>query len=387
MKVVFISNYFSHHQSSLCEELHKLTNGGFVFVETQMMENERINLGWGVLNKPKYVIKAFSGNNYINAKELINDADVVIVGDAPYSLAKYALKKEKLTYQYSERIFKKKYNRYKLPVWCVKFFWKFKRYKKFYLLAASAYASADYAKMFSFIKKSYKWGYFPELKRYENIDKLILHKNKNSLVWVARFIDWKHPETAIEIAKRLKSQGYKFNLKMIGCGEREEDIKKRVCEFDLNDCVEMHGSMSPEQVREHMEKSEIHIFTSDRNEGWGAVLNESMNSACAVVASHAIGSVPFLIKDGINGLIYNDANLDDLLEKVKYLLDNPEKRINLSNEAYKTIIDEWNAKNAAKRIMLLSERLLQNKNVIGFFDSGPCSPAEILKDNWYENCT
>ena len=49
-----------------------------------------------------------------------------------------------------------------------------------------------------------------------------------------------------------------------------------------------------------MEKSEIFLFTSDKGEGWGAVLNESMNSACAVVASHAIGSVPFLLKDGEN---------------------------------------------------------------------------------------
>ena len=33
-----------------------------------------------------------------------------------------------------------------------------------------------------------------------------------------------------------------------------------------------------------MEQADIYLFTSDRNEGWGAVANEAMNSACAMVA-------------------------------------------------------------------------------------------------------
>jgi glycosyltransferase involved in cell wall biosynthesis len=40
----------------------------------------------------------------------------------------------------------------------------------------------------------------------------------------------------------------------------------------------------------------VFIFTSDRNEGWGAVLNEAMGSGCAVVAADLIGSVPYLIE-------------------------------------------------------------------------------------------
>ena len=83
----------------------------------------------------------------------------------------------------------------------------------------------------------------------------------------------------------------------------------------------MLGAMPPEEVRRHMEKADIYLFTSDFNEGWGAVLNESMNSGCAVVASHAIGSVPFLIKNGENGLIYENGNQLDLEKQVLRLLE------------------------------------------------------------------
>ena len=41
-------------------------------------------------------------------------------------------------------------------------------------------------------------------------------------------------------------------------------------------------------------------------DGWGAVANEAMNSACALVAGHMIGAVPYLIRQGENGLIYED---------------------------------------------------------------------------------
>ncbi len=52
----------------------------------------------------------------------------------------------------------------------------------------------------------------------------------------------------------------------------------------------MLGAMSPDKVRAYMERADVFLFTSDFNEGWGAVLNESMNSGCAVVASHAMVS-------------------------------------------------------------------------------------------------
>jgi len=132
-----------------------------------------------------------------------------------------------------------------------------------------------------------------------------------------------------------------------------------------------------------MEKSEIFLFTSDRNEGWGAVANESMNSACAVIANSAIGSVPFLIKDGENGYMYKDGDVDEIYSKVKKLLDNAEERKRLSKNAYKTMTDEWNPKNAAKKLVKLSETMLEGEYKPFPFADGVCSRADKLSDNWY----
>src|SRR5699024_9189093 len=101
--------------------------------------------------------------------------------------------------------------------------------------------------------------------------------------------------------------------------------------------VELLDFMSPEEVRHYMEQANIYLFTSDRNEGWGAVLNESMNSCCAVVTGHEVGSSYYLIEHGKNGLIYESGNTESLCETVESLVRNPNYCETLGVNAYKTM--------------------------------------------------
>lgn len=380
--VVFISNYFNHHQRPLSDALYGIYKDGYKFIETEPMSEERKNMGWGEATYPEYVISSDDlKNNRDKYIKKINDADVVIIGSASNSLIEERIKNKKIIFRYSERLLKDNAGKWKYPI---RFFtWRKSNPQKgfMYLLCASAYTAADYAKFGLYRNRTHKWGYFPKVKKYDDVDDVILKKEKNSLLWCARMIPLKHPETTVEIAKRLKADGYDFTLNIIGNGELEEKIKEEIKKYNLTECVNMLGSMKPEAVREHMEKSEIFFFTSDRGEGWGAVLNESMNSACAVVASHAIGSVPFLINDKENGLIYRDGDIDDLYKKIKYLLDNPEERKRLSKNAYFTLVNEWNAENAARKFAELSEGVLNGEKCADLFESGVCSRAQILKDN------
>ena len=381
MKVVFLSNYYNHHQSSFSLAMDKLTNGNFYFIETAEMTSEHKNLGYNI-EKPNFVLQ-----NYLNDEDnkkcqnIIDLADVVIWGSAPYNLLKTRLKAGKLTIAYSERLYKNKKLDFLRFIKRTFFDYRF-RYKNFYLLCASAFTSADYAKTFNFINKAYKWGYFTPTKTYSDFNSLLENKKPNSILWVARLLALKHPEAAIEVVKMLKNNGYNVNLNLIGDGEQMENVKSLVSNYNLENEVTIHGALKTDEVRKYMEQSQIFLFTSDRCEGWGAVLNESMNSGCAVVASHAIGSVPFLLQNGKNGFIYKDGDINDLFNKVKYLLDNEAERINMQKLAYETIINEWNAENAAKKLIELLTKLLNGENVETLFESGVCSKAKILKDNW-----
>lgn len=382
MKVVFVSNYFNHHQKPFCEEMYLRLGEDFAFISTSVMREERRKLGYAQGDSPEYVILAYEGQEQRNiAISLINEADIVIAGSAPNNLLKKRIRAGKLVLRYSERIYRKKTSCIKKAYHFFKLHqndcWK----KNVHLICAGAYTASDYASIGMYINRTYKWGYFPAVKQYDT-DELMAQKKTNHILWCGRFLTLKHPDDVIHVVQKLKENGYDFHLDMIGMGVKENDLRELVTKYDLEGVVSFLGSMSPEQVRAHMEASGIYLFTSDRREGWGAVLNESMNSGCAVVASHAIGSVPYLMKNGENGMIYESGNVEMLYEKVKYLLDHPDMQRKLGEAAYKTVLTQWNATIAAERLLILADALLKGEKQPSLYETGLCSKAELVYDNW-----
>lgn len=389
MKVTFFSNFLNHHQLPFCLAMDRLTKGNFTFVATTPVPAKRLNMGYHDMNKQyPFVLTTYdSAENEQLAKVLAVKSDVVIIGSAPEKYRNMRLKQNKLTFNYSERWYKQGLPFSKISRAFVSSLLHYGRWlgKPAYMLCASAYTAADCAKFGNFLGRTYKWGYFPEVKT-QNVDALILQKRekaKTVLLWAGRMLRWKHPEVAIYIAECLKKNDVDFELRIIGNGEMESQLRTWISEKQLGDCVHMLGAMPPEAVRNHMEVADIFLFTSDFNEGWGAVLNESMNSACAVVASHAIGSVPFLLKDGENGFIYRNGDIDGLYNRVVKLIEHPELREQMGRKAYRTLAEQWNADVAAERFLALAQALLDGKSP-DLFEEGPCSKARILKNGWYK---
>ena len=288
MKVTFFSNFLNHHQLPFCLEMQKKLGANFKFVATEPIPEERLSLGYDDMNSTyDFVIRSYEDEE--EAYRLGKESDVVIIGSAPTKYIKERLKQQKLTFRYSERIFKNGFN---LRTWLslIKNFTILER-KNVYLLCSSAYSAGDFNIAGSYINRCFKWGYFPKTYEYD-IDELLTKKEKNKIVeilWCGRLIDWKHPEYLIEVAKKLKKDKIKFNIKVVGNGELMGSLNDSVIKNKLQKEVKLLGSVNNKEVRSYMEKADIYLFTSDFGEGWGAVLNEAMNSGCAVVASHAIG--------------------------------------------------------------------------------------------------
>lgn len=379
MRIVFVSNFFTHLQKPISEELYKVTHGEYWFIATAELTEERKSLGFERM-QPNYVLEYNADNApYIN--DLILNADLVIIGAASLCLIKKRLKQGKLTFRYSERLFKTKSRYLKWPV----HFWRALKTRSCYILCSGAFASKDFMSTGFYKGKCFKWGYFPQVKVHADIEKLMANKgawgqNKLSIVWAARLLPLKHPEYAIRVAKQLKEQSVDFVLHLIGNGILEDELRRNIIENGLDNEVIMHGAMKPDMVRMYMEQADIFLFTSDRREGWGAVVNEAMNSGCAVVASHAAGSVPFLITHGEDGIIFKSGDVDDLYKKVQYLIDNPYKRKEIGLNAYKTMTQTWNSGNIVKNLIDLVDAIEHSKDFSNI--SGPCAKAPYLKENW-----
>lgn len=378
MEIVFVSNLLNHHQLSFCQSLRARCDS-FFFIATDPSDEGH---GYQSRVESDFVIRWFDAAERTLAEEKIKNADAVLFGACPNALIALRMNENKLSFLFSERFFKKGVWRRWIPRTRKAVRQRIADYRdrNIHVLCASAYLPYDLS-FFRFPKeKIYQWGYFPAPKSYDDIDSLMAAKQPASILWVARMIDCKHPEAAVQAAKRLKAEGYRFTLDMIGDGSMYASVKQMIEDNDLSDCVRLLGSLKPEEVRRHMEQSEIFLFTSDRREGWGAVLNESMNSGCAVVASHAIGSVPFLLKDRENGLVYQSGDADGLYRNVKHLLDHPDERAAYGKRAYQTVAGLWNAEVAAERFAQLASAILAN-GASDLFADGPCSHAKIIKEN------
>ena len=380
MKITFFSNYLTHHQIPLCDELSRRDDVQFVFVSTSCMERERVEGGWQLDKSYDYELRAYESEEaHLEALRLARESDVVIIGSAPeeYVEARMSHDGPKLTFRYSERLYKRGRWRVLSPRGMILRYKTYFRYKKhpLYMLCASAYTAGDFAMLGSYLGRCYKWGYFPKTEEYD-IDQLLSTKDSKSILWVARLIDWKHPEIPIGVAKVLRDRGIDFNLTMIGSGEREDCIKQLLSRYGLEDKVTMTGSMSPSQVRQYMDKSRVFLFTSDQNEGWGAVLNEAMNSGCVVVANRDIGSVPFLIDNGINGVAYHTKNIEKIADIVENLLKDDDKCTRMGKCAYDTISKLWSPKVASDRLVEVIENMMNGRKT--FFDNGPMSQAKIM---------
>lgn len=389
MKLVFVSNYFNHHQLSFCDALYDLLEGSFCFLQTQPMEEERVKMGWQAEARP-YVCYAMAED--IDWHSLLLSADVVIFGgcdDETYIQERLAAGRP--VFRYNERLYKEGQWKAISPRGLLQKYKDHTRYRKapVYFLCAGAYVPCDYHLIHAYPEKMLRFGYFPETRTYE-AGQPFDRKQPGSILWAARMIDWKHPELVVKTAAYLKEhlKDTPFHITMTGGGELEEEVHRLAEELGVTQEITFPGYCSPEEVRAAMETSEIYLVTSDRKEGWGAVVNEAMNSGCAVVADHMIGAAPYLIRQGENGRIYRDGCEQDLFRTVESLLRNPAECRRLGEAAQKRIATEWNARTAAERLVrlcrdmgFLSEKKMTTAPTLPkLWSDGPCSPAPVIPE-------
>lgn len=373
MKVAFISNFLNHHQIPFCDKMVEKCDE-FYFVAMEHGKSQ----GYQISSQRDYVIDY--SENIEKTEEIIVGFDVVIFGACPDRLVNLRMKHNKLSFIYSERYFKKGTWRRFIPSTRRSIKDRIIQYddKNLFVLCASAYLSYDLSLLGFPTEKCFKWGYMPDCE----YDAQPEEKIPNSILWSGRMLDWKHPEIVIYVAEKLKKNGFNFIIDVVGEGEELQRIRDLVQEKNVADCVNFLGSLPHNELLLQMRKHEVFLMTSDKYEGWGAVLNEAMSSRCAVVVSHAVGAAPFLVEDGKTGMIFKSGNANDAYLKISSLLADKYKAFDIGNKAHEFMIKNYTASVAADRLMSSINNYFSNRKIIPYGE-GLLSKADVLIDNWY----
>lgn len=391
MKLVFYSLILNNHQANVADELWELTGHSYCFVELANLQAEHRKGDTHDYGDCPYLLRAWqSSENYTRAMELARTSDCcVFSGVQALPFQRERMKLGLLSFDTSERWLKrgilnlfspaimKMFLAYHIGRW---------NRKPIYKLCCSAFAACDQYKVGTYRGRCYKWGYFTRVEKFNDKETpRCTETSTTSFMWCARYLDWKHPELPILLAHRLKDKGYCFVIDMYGSGEYEKAARQLASDLGVTDVVRFMGIKPNDELLADMRKYNIFLFTSDKNEGWGAVANESMANGCVLVASDGIGSSPYLIDDGKTGLLFESpqtssnidkpdmAALDELCEKVEYLLNNPSKQQEIRQRSLALMQNEWNPRVAAERLLVLIDCLRNDQKLP--YSEGPCSKA------------
>lgn len=389
IKIAIYSIVLNHHQAPVADELYKILGDSFKFVEL----SGTIDSKGGTENysQRSYLLCAWRSQEELDeASHIACSAECCIfssVQSLPFMRKR--MKLGLLSFDMSERWLKKgmrnllspailqMYFAYKLGNW---------KTKPLYKLCCSAFARDDHKRLGMYIDKCYKWGYFTQSDKIDiEISRNVFRSEITTFMWCSRYLMLKHPELPILLAQRLKSKGYAFHLDMYGEGKYKQTAKKFTERLGLQDKISFYGNKPNDALMEEMSRHSVFLFTSDRNEGWGAVANESMAHGCVLVSSDAVGSAPYLIIEKKTGVLFTApqinssfANpdmkaLDDLCSKVEWLIHNPDKSKTIGMNAKKLLCGIWSPAHAAQSLIrLISD--LSNGQETSIAD-GPCSKA------------
>ena len=358
ISVVFVSNYLTIHQIALCKSFYENDEISFSFVSSFKPSGDKVAFS-NYENEP-FVLRAYdSKTERKRIIKVINSADFIIFGAGDRTLLK---NKKKNIFFYSEHLRKKKITF--LRKLHLRFI--YKKYRNAYLLCASSFAANDFNDIGLFKNRCLYFGYFPTLIPNEHK----YTKDFLRILWVGRELELKHPEYAFYAAEWFYKHSANFEVCIISTKNSiiNNLLIKAKKEPWFNN-IQLMPTMSNEAVQQKMSSSDFFIFSSDINEGWGAVVNEAMNAGCCPIISKQAGCCDFLIKDRINGLSFKDKI--EFEHKLKLCLDNEfYKEVGLN--AQTTIRNVWNEKIATKNLCDVFKSILSKTNFSSdLFNNGP----------------
>ena len=382
MRISFFSNFFNAHQLPLALELYSMREVEYIFISLSSVDGM---VGRSSLdNDYSFVIKEYEGGRESSlAMHHALEDDIVVFGDmaGKEEYVRARAKSGRPFFRYAERLLKRGDWWRFVPPKMYRTWNRFGRYAhaNMGVLCASAYTARDLSLFGLSTQNCLKWGYFPSIQSELSHQRPQRYK---ALCSAQRLITCKRVGLQLHALQRVRKDGIDTKLTIAGDGPEKSSLEALARKLGVSDYVTFLGELPHSETLRLMYSSSIFLATSDRNEGWGATINEAMGQGCCVIASEEMGSAPFLIENGSNGLIFHNGDIDELVRCILRALKNENYARHLGEEAKKTVCGLWSAQEAADRLITLSRVIVEegfdNALTKAVYSDGPLSPASVM---------
>jgi GalNAc-alpha-(1->4)-GalNAc-alpha-(1->3)-diNAcBac-PP-undecaprenol alpha-1,4-N-acetyl-D-galactosaminyltransferase len=180
------------------------------------------------------------------------------------------------------------------------------------------------------------------------------HKEKN-IIAVGRMVEQKDFHKLLKVFSLIHLKHTDWNLLLIGSGHLLEELKIMARELCIQDNVIFTGNI--DNVSDYYEKSAIHVMTS-KFEGMPMTLLEAKQHTIPSIVMD-IPCFQDLIEQGKDGFIVPQDDIEGMVEKIIFLIENPEEREKMGEFAQQSV-QQYNIEIIGKRWENLFELVLNN---------------------------
>ncbi len=169
----------------------------------------------------------------------------------------------------------------------------------------------------------------------------------NHFLYLGYLVPRKNVGLLIDIANNLQKKRNDFCIDVIGEGESREQLELKVKNLGLSQFVKFHGFKQKHELPPYFAQTKALLFQTDFDI-WGLVLNEAMAAGVPCLSSVNAGASSDLIQNGYNGFIVDYENKSDIIEKINFIIENPEKAIEMGKRASEFVNTNANINVCAK---------------------------------------
>jgi glycosyltransferase involved in cell wall biosynthesis len=140
---------------------------------------------------------------------------------------------------------------------------------------------------------------------------------------IERTSRWKGLSVLIDALPRLRALVPDARLTVVGDGDDVETLQKRAAELGVADLVEWAGHVDHAELPAYYRRAGVTVLPSlTESESFGMSLAEAMACGCPVVGS-AVGGIPYVVRDGRDGLLVPPGEPDALADAMAAVLARP----------------------------------------------------------------
>ena len=161
----------------------------------------------------------------------------------------------------------------------------------------------------------------------------------------------------IKAFKLVSNEFPEYRLKIVGFCPDKSYFEKLA---QGNDKIELCNSVFHDEAIKLMSRCGLFVLPS-RTEGMGRVLLEAMASKKPIIASNVDG-IPYYTKHGFNGLLFESENVEDLAEKIKIILSNPDYAKKLAENGYNYVHQHLSEERYIECFRKMIEKVLFDKD-------------------------